>query len=43
MYCRPWFFDHLNYKKQPAVRASKRFLSALSERHKRLLARVQEC
>ena len=43
MYCRPWFFDHLNYKKQPAVRASKRFLSTLSERHKRLLARAQQC
>jgi Phytanoyl-CoA dioxygenase (PhyH) len=40
MYCRPWFFDHQNYKKQPPIRASKRSLSGLPE-YQRLLARAQ--
>ena len=46
-YCRPWFVDHKNFnnwkqnKKQKPLLASKRFLSGLSEKHQRLLARTQ--
>jgi ectoine hydroxylase-related dioxygenase (phytanoyl-CoA dioxygenase family) len=45
-YCRPWFFDHLNYGKnnprQKPLLAKKDFWSGLSEQHRRLLTRVQE-
>jgi Phytanoyl-CoA dioxygenase (PhyH) len=40
MYCRPWFLDHVNYQKQPPLRASARWLSTLSDEHRRLLARA---
>jgi ectoine hydroxylase-related dioxygenase (phytanoyl-CoA dioxygenase family) len=45
-YCRPWFVDCKTFgKKNPRQKpliAKKGFLSGLSERHQRLLARVQE-
>jgi ectoine hydroxylase-related dioxygenase (phytanoyl-CoA dioxygenase family) len=45
-YCRPWFFEHLNFgeknPKQKPLLAKKNFLSCLSEQHQRLLARAQE-
>jgi ectoine hydroxylase-related dioxygenase (phytanoyl-CoA dioxygenase family) len=45
-YCRPWFLEHLNFgarnPKQKPLLAAKRFLSGLSESHRRLLARAQE-
>jgi ectoine hydroxylase-related dioxygenase (phytanoyl-CoA dioxygenase family) len=46
-YCRPWFFDHLNFnkkgnRKQKPLLARKNFLSGLSEGHQRLLARAWE-
>jgi ectoine hydroxylase-related dioxygenase (phytanoyl-CoA dioxygenase family) len=40
MYCRPWFLDHVNYRRQPPLRASKRWLSTLSDENRRLLARA---
>jgi ectoine hydroxylase-related dioxygenase (phytanoyl-CoA dioxygenase family) len=46
-YCRRWFVDHLNFnnwkqknQKQKPLLASKDFVSALSEQHRRLLARA---
>jgi ectoine hydroxylase-related dioxygenase (phytanoyl-CoA dioxygenase family) len=39
-YCRPWFFDYMNYMKQPLLRVSKRWLATLSEEHRRLLTRA---
>jgi hypothetical protein len=41
-YCRPWFVDHCNYRRQAPIHASRLFVSALSEHHQRLLARAQE-
>ena len=41
-YCRAWFWDHKNYRRQAAVRAPKRFLADLPEDLRRLLARAQE-
>src|SRR5262245_58498998 len=46
-YCRPWFLDHLNFntygnRYQRPLLARKDFLSGLSERHQRLLARAWE-
>jgi len=40
-YCRPWFMDHKNFRKQTPLRASKRFLGELSEDLRRLLVRAQ--
>jgi ectoine hydroxylase-related dioxygenase (phytanoyl-CoA dioxygenase family) len=46
-YCRPWFWEHLNFSarnpKQKPLLAERTFLSDLSEQHRRLLARAQEC
>jgi hypothetical protein len=45
-YCRPWFFEHLNYGKsnleQKPLLVKKDFWSGLSEEHRRLLIRAQE-
>lgn len=41
-YCRPWFIDHKNYRKQLPVRASRSFLASLPEDLQRLLVRAQE-
>jgi hypothetical protein len=41
MYCRPWFVDHTNYRKQAPVQAPKRFLADLPEDLRRLLVRAQ--
>jgi ectoine hydroxylase-related dioxygenase (phytanoyl-CoA dioxygenase family) len=43
VYCRSWFVDQANFKKQTPLRASKSTLSGLSESHQRLLARAQVC
>jgi ectoine hydroxylase-related dioxygenase (phytanoyl-CoA dioxygenase family) len=43
VYCRPWFVDEYNFTKQPPLRASKRSLSKLCERHRRLLVRARAC
>jgi ectoine hydroxylase-related dioxygenase (phytanoyl-CoA dioxygenase family) len=43
MYCRPWFVDHVNYRKQPPLRASRRWLATLSDENRLLLARALEC
>jgi hypothetical protein len=43
MYCRPWFVDHANYRKQAPLRVPKRFLANLPEHLRRLLVRAQEC
>jgi hypothetical protein len=43
MFCRPWFLDHVNYNRQPPLRASKRWLSTLSAENRRLLARAAAC
>jgi ectoine hydroxylase-related dioxygenase (phytanoyl-CoA dioxygenase family) len=40
MYCRPWFLDHVNYGRQPPLRASRRWLSTLSGENRLLLARA---
>jgi hypothetical protein len=46
-YCRPWFFDHINFnnwsqnKTQKPLLASKTLLSRLSEQHQRLLVRAE--
>jgi ectoine hydroxylase-related dioxygenase (phytanoyl-CoA dioxygenase family) len=40
-YCRPWWLDHKNFRRQEPIRASKRSLSALPERYRKLLARAQ--
>ena len=42
-YCRPWFMDHKNYRKQAPLRAPKGFLAELPEDLRRLLVRAQEC
>jgi ectoine hydroxylase-related dioxygenase (phytanoyl-CoA dioxygenase family) len=42
-YCRPWFMDHKNYRKQAALRAPTGFLADLPEDLRRLLVRAQEC
>jgi ectoine hydroxylase-related dioxygenase (phytanoyl-CoA dioxygenase family) len=39
-YCRPWFLDYLNYRKQPLLSISKRWLATLPEEHRRLMARA---
>jgi ectoine hydroxylase-related dioxygenase (phytanoyl-CoA dioxygenase family) len=39
-YCRPWFFDYMNYSKQPPLRISKRWLPTLPQEHRRLWARA---
>jgi hypothetical protein len=43
-YCRPWFLDHINFGKanpnQRSILMKNDFWSALSEQHKRLLARA---
>ena len=41
MYCRPWFVDQSNFKKQAPLRACMHLLTKLSERQQRLLARAQ--
>jgi hypothetical protein len=41
-YCRPWFFDHKNYRKQAPLRAPKRLLSELPEDLRPLLWRASE-
>jgi hypothetical protein len=43
MYCRPWFLDHVNYRRQPPLRAPRRWLATLSDENRRLLARVAAC
>lgn len=40
-YCRPWFIDHKNYRKQPPIRASKSVLDQLPEDLRRLLMRAE--
>jgi ectoine hydroxylase-related dioxygenase (phytanoyl-CoA dioxygenase family) len=42
-YCRSWFMDHKNYRKQPPVRAPKGFMAELPDDLRPLLARAQEC
>jgi hypothetical protein len=42
MYCRPWFVDHENYRKQAPLRVPKGFLADLPEDLRRLLVRAQE-
>jgi hypothetical protein len=42
-YCRTWFMDHKNYRKQAPLRAPKRFLAELPKDLRPLLARVLEC
>jgi ectoine hydroxylase-related dioxygenase (phytanoyl-CoA dioxygenase family) len=41
-YCRPWFFDHKNYRRQAPLRAPKRTVANLPEELRRLLIRAQE-
>src|SRR5262245_35573971 len=41
-YCRPWFLDHKNYRRQAPLRAPKRTLANLPEDLCRLLMRAQE-
>jgi hypothetical protein len=41
-YCRPWFMDHKNYRRQAPLRAPKRTLANLPEDLCRLLMRAQE-
>jgi Phytanoyl-CoA dioxygenase (PhyH) len=42
-YCRPWFTDHKNYQKHPALRASERFFEEAPHDLRNLLARAQRC
>src|SRR5262249_15865449 len=42
MYCRPWFVDHENYRKEAPLRVPKGFLADLPEDLRRLLVRAQE-
>jgi ectoine hydroxylase-related dioxygenase (phytanoyl-CoA dioxygenase family) len=39
-YCRPWFLDYLNNRKQPLLRASKQWLSTLAGESRGLLDRA---
>src|SRR5262249_7531876 len=41
-YCRSWFIDHKNYRKQAYLRAPKGFIAKLHENLRRLLSRAQE-
>ena len=40
-YCRPWFMDHKNYRKQIPLRARGGFLADLTDDLRHLLVRVQ--
>ena len=40
-YCRSWFLDTKNYRRQTPVRAPKNFLAKLPENMRRLLARAE--
>ena len=41
LYCRPWWIDHLNFRRQAPIRASKGSLARLPQQYKPLLARAQ--
>ena len=41
-YCRPWFTDHKNYRKQAPLRVSKGFMAELPDELRCLLARARE-